>query len=254
MIRTLHRSRGASAIGAAAPGQTGPFGTWPEPDEDDQDDEQLPPELEGVTAHARPHLLGNPDAQLWRTAIHEAGHAVVGLAAGCTLRSVTVRANRRRGADGSCRLLTAPTPTLGIAAIAAGGLAQQQADPQCDAGPNMAHDLAAILRILDARPEMTAGPAFEAAAVAVRVLFPLIEVVASALLAPKPLRALSCTEIEGALNGAGRAVWESVNYRLGDEIAGGTSPDPWLSRYVADGVQMTSNAREKEGHPPWQLR
>lgn len=35
MIRTHVRVRGASAIGAAGPGQTGPFGTWPEPAEDD---------------------------------------------------------------------------------------------------------------------------------------------------------------------------------------------------------------------------
>jgi hypothetical protein len=44
VIRTLHRTRGASAIGAAGPGQTGPFGIWPEPDEDDdvgQDDEPV---------------------------------------------------------------------------------------------------------------------------------------------------------------------------------------------------------------------
>lgn len=33
MIRTLHRVRGASAVGATGPGQTGPFGTWPEPDD-----------------------------------------------------------------------------------------------------------------------------------------------------------------------------------------------------------------------------
>lgn len=233
MIPHPHRQKGAGPqLGANGPGQTGPFGTWPEPDE------QPPPAVEEVTAHSRAHLLGDPDEQLWRTAIHEAGHAVVGLAAGCTLRAVTVRADKRRGADGSCHLVTAPNPTLGIVAIAAGGLAQQQADPHRDAGPNMAHDLAHIIRILDARPEMTAGPAFEAAAVAVRVLFPLIEAVASALLAPKPLRALSCAEVEDVLSGAGSAVWESVNYRLGDEIAGGdVPPEPWLSRYVADGVR-----------------
>ncbi|MER7574907.1 hypothetical protein [Streptomyces sp. NPDC126514] len=224
-------------LGARGPGDPGPFGVRPH--EDTEPDGQLPPELEELTGHSRAHLLGDPDAQLWRTAIHEAGHAVVGLAAGCTLRSVTLRANKRRGADGSCRLLTAPNPTLGMVAIAAGGLAQQQADPQRDAGPNMAGDLAAIIRILDARPGMTAGPAFEAAAVAVRVLFPLIEVVASALLAPKPLRALSCAEVEDVLSGAGRAVWVSVNYRLGEQIVGGTSPEPWLSRYVADGVRAS---------------
>lgn len=228
------RAKGAGPqLGAKGPQQRGPYGRWPdEPGLDDDGDV-----LEEVTGHSRAHLLGNPDEQLWRTAIHEAGHAVVGLAAGCTLRSVTVRANKRRGADGSCHLVTAPSPTLGIVAIAAGGLAQEYADPQRDAKPNQMHDLVAIIRIVEARPGMKAGPAFESAAVAVRVLFPLIEVVASALLAPKPLRALRCAEVEGVLSGAGRAVWESVNYRLGDEIAGGTSPDPWLSRYVADGVR-----------------
>jgi hypothetical protein len=227
VIPLPHRTKGgAPLLGTRHPGDVGPFGRLSEDDVDGQDDE-----------HSRAHLVGNPDEQLWRTAIHEAGHAVVGLAAGCTLHSVTVRANKRRGADGSCRLLTAPSPMLGIVAIAAGGLAQEHADPQRDAKPNMTHDLAAIIRIVEARPGMRVGPAFESAAVAVRVLFPLIEVVASALLAPKPLRALCCAEVEGALSGAGRVVWESVNYRLGDEIAGGTSPAPWLSRYVADGIR-----------------
>jgi hypothetical protein len=270
---------GAPLLGARHPGELGPFGRRPDPDEDDdgQDDEQHdddhaellgssrsggaqggdqaepddddqgdgeqpPPPLEEVMGHSRAHLVGNPDEQLWRTAIHEAGHAVVGLAAGCTLHSVTLRADKRRGADGSCRLLTAPSPMLGIVAIAAGGLAQQQADPQRDAGPNMVHDLAAIIRILDARPGMSAGPAFESASVAVKVLRPLIEVVAAALMAPKTLRALSCAEVEAALSAAGRAPWVDANYRLGDVIAYGSEPDVWLSRYVADGVQAASAA------------
>ncbi|WNZ11482.1 hypothetical protein [Streptomyces sp. 11x1] len=39
MNRTLHRVRGASALGATAPGQTGPFGPYGA-DEDDLDDDQ----------------------------------------------------------------------------------------------------------------------------------------------------------------------------------------------------------------------
>lgn len=38
MIRTLHRTRGASAVGARHPGETGPFGVRPDVD-DGQDDE-----------------------------------------------------------------------------------------------------------------------------------------------------------------------------------------------------------------------
>ncbi|MGC9536517.1 hypothetical protein [Streptomyces sp. UG1] len=38
MIRTLHRVRGASALGARQPGEPGPFGVRPDPDEDDPDD------------------------------------------------------------------------------------------------------------------------------------------------------------------------------------------------------------------------
>ena len=37
MIRLPCRVRGASALGATGPGQTGPFGRWPEPDEADDD-------------------------------------------------------------------------------------------------------------------------------------------------------------------------------------------------------------------------
>jgi hypothetical protein len=44
VIRTLHRTRGASAVGARHPGETGPFGPYGadeddlgEDDEDDQD-------------------------------------------------------------------------------------------------------------------------------------------------------------------------------------------------------------------------
>lgn len=46
MIRTLHRTRGASAIGARQPGEQGPFGRWPDLDDDDggglddEDDDQ----------------------------------------------------------------------------------------------------------------------------------------------------------------------------------------------------------------------
>lgn len=47
MIRTLHRVRGASALGARHPGELGPFGPYgadeDHPDEDDlQDDEPDP--------------------------------------------------------------------------------------------------------------------------------------------------------------------------------------------------------------------
>lgn len=37
MIRTLHRVRGTSAVGATAPGQTGPFGVRPREDDDQAD-------------------------------------------------------------------------------------------------------------------------------------------------------------------------------------------------------------------------
>lgn len=40
MIRTLHRTRGASAAGATEPGQRGPYGIRPDLDEDDLGDEQ----------------------------------------------------------------------------------------------------------------------------------------------------------------------------------------------------------------------
>lgn len=39
MIRTLHRTRGASALGARHPGELGPFGRWPDLDEDDDQDD-----------------------------------------------------------------------------------------------------------------------------------------------------------------------------------------------------------------------
>jgi len=38
MIRTLHRFRGASALGAQRPGEPGPFGVHPDADEDDETD------------------------------------------------------------------------------------------------------------------------------------------------------------------------------------------------------------------------
>lgn len=45
MIRTLHRTRGASAIGASRPGGVGPYGRWPvepDPDDDDGQDDEDP--------------------------------------------------------------------------------------------------------------------------------------------------------------------------------------------------------------------
>jgi hypothetical protein len=43
VIRTLHRTRGASALGASRPGETGPFGPYGAREdglEDDVDDDQ----------------------------------------------------------------------------------------------------------------------------------------------------------------------------------------------------------------------
>jgi hypothetical protein len=44
VIRTIHRTKGASALGAQRPGDLGPFGQRPDPglDEDDGQDEQQP--------------------------------------------------------------------------------------------------------------------------------------------------------------------------------------------------------------------
>jgi hypothetical protein len=62
VIRTLHRVRGASAIGATGPGERGPYG-WYGAGEDDgddgQDDEQQnAPSSSGASDHAR--SLGSP--------------------------------------------------------------------------------------------------------------------------------------------------------------------------------------------------
>lgn len=48
MFRTLHRVRGAAALGARHPGEQGPFGRWPEPDEDDVDDGQDHEPMSGI--------------------------------------------------------------------------------------------------------------------------------------------------------------------------------------------------------------
>ncbi|NUQ96381.1 MAG: hypothetical protein HOY79_07370 [Streptomyces sp.] len=42
MIRTQHRTKGASALGATAPGEPGPFGRRPDLDEDDEHDLDQP--------------------------------------------------------------------------------------------------------------------------------------------------------------------------------------------------------------------
>lgn len=44
MIRTLHRTRGASALGARHPGESGPFGVRLDPDDLDEDDGEQQPD------------------------------------------------------------------------------------------------------------------------------------------------------------------------------------------------------------------
>jgi hypothetical protein len=196
-----------------------------------------------MTDHPRAHLIGNPRSKLWLTAIHEAGHAVVCLAAGGTFRHVTIRSSDGGLIAGHVDGSGYPTPRLAAVGAAAGALAQVQADR----GPNAGHraragmgytgvgDLADLVELgQDKGVDLNA--AMESAMAAVYGLYPLIEVAATALMSPKALRALKKPEIVDALD-AQLAPWIDAAERLLEvETVHGTAPEGWLIRYVEDGM------------------
>ncbi|WP_406462317.1 M50 family metallopeptidase [Streptomyces sp. NBC_01622] len=201
------------------------------------------------SAH-RAHLVGNPNSQLWLTAVHEAGHAVVCLAVGGAFRSATLRKSEYGTVAGHVRVTRCPSPRLEAIVTLAGFAAESIADT-CgieeleQAREEIPEGMIALPRsyrrakgdfddVRELAKEHGLAPhdVLDSAAVAAHVLYPLIEVAAAALMEPKPLRALSELEIEAAV-GIRPAPWFLAAERLLDvETPTGATPDEWLVRYV----------------------
>lgn len=202
----------------------------------------------------RAHLVGNPNSELWLTAVHEAGHAVITLAVGGTFRLATLRKSEGGTVAGHVAGPRCPTPHLEAVMTAAGFTSESIADTLAAKAWEAAMEVAPEgtvyvprahvrakgdmedLRELIKNHGLDLDEIFDSAATAAHVLYPLIEVVAAALMEPKPLRGLNDLEIVMALS-MNPAAWMAAAERLLNlETPTGAPPAPWLARYVRNGL------------------
>ncbi|MEU2300555.1 hypothetical protein ABZ584_24485 [Streptomyces antibioticus] len=212
---------------------------------------EIRPGVASEKEHPRAHLIRNPRSQLWLTAVHEAGHAVVCLATGGTFRHATLRKSYLGMSRGHVDMLRCPSPQLNAVVSAAGYAAERMADTpgikaqdtamrKAPKGTLVLHraystakrDLDYVSEVAE-QHDLDVGRVLASANAAVHVLYPLIEVAAVALMEPKPLRALSDLDVVMALS-MRPGPWLMAAERLLEEQEVYGNVDGWLVRYVKD--------------------